>query len=74
MAFFTEEITYIQGKIIPVVRAKLLELAWVYGQPLRVQAASYMQLGCMYRHLSPNLQDGKDLGNDNYLINILLKS
>lgn len=65
---------YIQRTIIPVVRAKLLELAWVYGQPLRVQAASYMQFGCMYRHLSPNLHDGKDLGNNNYLINKLLKS
>jgi len=39
----------------------LLRLTWVKGQSGLVQRASYLQLGCTYRHLSPNLQLGKVL-------------
>jgi hypothetical protein len=36
-------------------------LACVKGQSRRVHEASNLQFGWMYRHLSPNLQLGKDL-------------
>jgi len=36
-------------------------LACVKGQSRRVHEASNLQLGWIYRHLSPNLQLGNDL-------------